>query len=140
MPKDSEPGTVDPAQSLSGRLPGTEVSAAPGRRRRNRSAIFIIVLAALLIGLGWMWAKKRSSPPPEAAASPGSRPAAAGFAVPVVPGLVEQKDVPIYLDGLGTVQAFNTVTVRTRADGQIQRIAYEEGQDVKAGDLLAQVD
>jgi multidrug efflux system membrane fusion protein len=140
MPKDSEPGTVDPAQSLSGRLPGTEVSAAPGRRRRNRSAIFIIVLAALLIGLGWMWAKKRSSPPPEAAASPGSRPAAAGFAVPVVPGLVEQKDVPIYLDGLGTVQAFNTVTVRTRVDGQIQRIAFVEGQDVHVGDLLAQID
>ncbi len=61
-------------------------------------------------------------------------------AVPVVAGTVEQKDVPIYVDGLGTVQAFNTVTVRTRVDGQVQRIAFEEGQDVKAGDLLAQVD
>ncbi len=60
--------------------------------------------------------------------------------VPVVAGTVEQKDVPIYLDGLGTVQAFNTVLVRSRVDGQVQRIAFEEGQDVKAGDLLAQID
>ncbi len=61
-------------------------------------------------------------------------------AVPIVAGTVEQKDVPIYLDGLGTVQAFNTVTIRSRVDGQVQRIAFEEGQDVRTGDLLAQID
>jgi multidrug efflux system membrane fusion protein len=48
--------------------------------------------------------------------------------------------MPIYLDGLGTVQAFNTVTVRTRVDGELTQIRFKEGQDVKAGDLLAVVD
>jgi multidrug efflux system membrane fusion protein len=61
-------------------------------------------------------------------------------AVPVVAGRVEQKDVPIYLDGLGTVQAFNAVTVRVRVDGQLMKVAFTEGQDVKAGDLLAVID
>jgi multidrug efflux system membrane fusion protein len=48
--------------------------------------------------------------------------------------------MPIYLDGLGTVQAFNTVTVRTRVDGELTQIRFKEGQNVKAGDLLAVVD
>ena len=60
--------------------------------------------------------------------------------VPVVAGRVEQKDVPIYLDGLGTVQAFNTVTVHTRVDGALVQVNFLEGQDVKTGDLLAVVD
>jgi multidrug efflux system membrane fusion protein len=60
--------------------------------------------------------------------------------VPVVAGVVEHADVPIYLDGLGTVQALNTVTVRARIDGEIKDIAFTEGQEVRAGDLLLQID
>jgi multidrug efflux system membrane fusion protein len=60
--------------------------------------------------------------------------------VPVVAGKVEEKDTPIYLDGLGTVQAFNTVTVHTRVDGELQQVLFTEGQDVKTGDLLAVID
>jgi len=60
--------------------------------------------------------------------------------VPVVEGVVMTKDVPIYLDGLGTVQAFNTVAVHTRVDGQLLKVAFAEGQDVKTGDVLAQLD
>ena len=55
-------------------------------------------------------------------------------------GTVIQKDVPIYLDGLGTVQAFNTVTVRSRVDGQLKKLSFKEGQDVQAGELLAEID
>jgi multidrug efflux system membrane fusion protein len=65
---------------------------------------------------------------------------AGGGPVPVISGKVEQKDMPIYLDGLGTVQAFNTVTVHTRIDGELQKVLFFEGQDVKEGDLLAIVD
>ncbi len=60
--------------------------------------------------------------------------------VPVVEGIVSTSDVPIYLDGLGTVQAFNTVTVHARVDGQLMKVAFSEGQEVKIGDLLAQLD
>jgi multidrug efflux system membrane fusion protein len=54
--------------------------------------------------------------------------------------VVERKDFPIVLTGLGTVQAMNTVTVRSRVDGQIVKVAFEEGQMLKEGDLLVQID
>jgi len=60
--------------------------------------------------------------------------------VPVVIGKAEKKDIPLYLDGLGNVQGFNTVVVRIRVDGQLEKVAFTEGQDVHAGDLLAQID
>ena len=53
---------------------------------------------------------------------------------------VEKADFPVYLTGLGAVQGFNTVVVRTRVDGQIDKIAFQEGQSVKQGDLLAEID
>jgi len=61
-------------------------------------------------------------------------------AVPVDTAAVTQADVPIYLQGLGTVQAFYTVTVTARVDGELQKIGFIEGQKVHKGDLLAQID
>jgi multidrug efflux system membrane fusion protein len=60
--------------------------------------------------------------------------------VPVAEATVTKQDVPIELDGLGRVQAFNTVTVRTQVEGQIQQIAYDQGQTVQKGDLLVTID
>lgn len=60
--------------------------------------------------------------------------------MPVLATAVEKKDVPIYLDGIGTVQAFNTVTVNPRVDGEVKSIGFTEGQMVQAGDVLAQID
>jgi len=61
-------------------------------------------------------------------------------AVPAQVATATRRDLPLYLTGLGTVQAFNTVTVRSRVDGELKKVAFTEGQDVKAGDLLAQID
>ena len=99
----------------------------------------ILAMLCVFIALGALWAvtKHRATADSKAASSS----ARAGTPpVPVVAGTVAQKDVPIYLDGLGTVQAFNTVTVHVRVDGQLQKVAFVEGQDVHAGDLLAQID
>ncbi len=61
-------------------------------------------------------------------------------AIPVTIGTAQREDAPVYLDGLGTVQAYNTVTVNTRVDGQLEKVDFKQGQDVNAGDILAQID
>ncbi len=105
------------------------------------------VVAILVAGiLAWRWAGNRPADgPPGAGPGPtqagGRRGGPPGTAVvPVTPGIVAKQDVPIFLDGLGTVQAFNSVTVRARVDGEIKQVAFTEGQDVKAGDLLVLID
>ena len=60
--------------------------------------------------------------------------------VPVVAGIVESKDVSLFLNGLGNVQGFNTVTIRPRVDGQLDKVYFAEGMEVHAGQLLAQID
>ena len=60
--------------------------------------------------------------------------------VPVTVGQVTQSDVPLFLSGLGNVQGFNTVTIRSRVDGQLEKLSFSEGQEVKEGDVLAQID
>ncbi|HZT86622.1 MAG TPA: efflux RND transporter periplasmic adaptor subunit [Stellaceae bacterium] len=70
-----------------------------------------------------------------AAAQPAPSPA-----IPVTPGTVAAADMPVFLSGIGTVQAFNMVTIKSRVDGQIVRVLFSEGQEVKAGDPLFQID
>ena len=60
--------------------------------------------------------------------------------VPVVTAAVRQADMDLYLNGLGTVTAFNTVTIRSRVEGELVRVAFTEGQMVEKGDLLAEID
>lgn len=73
--------------------------------------------------------------------APGTAPPQARTsAAPVHVAVVERRPFPVVLGGLGTVQATNTVTVRSRVDGQIEKVAFEEGQMIKQGDLLVQID
>jgi multidrug efflux system membrane fusion protein len=111
------------------------VSAAPVRGRSW--AWLCTILFCLAAGAGiWWWL---SHPAGEKG---GARAASAGApkGVPVIVAVAKTGDVPIYLNGLGAVTALNNVTIRTRVDGQLDTVAFEEGQHVKQGDLLAQID
>jgi multidrug efflux system membrane fusion protein len=115
-------------------------SAAPTAAKPESSGgkMLTIVGLCLVIVAGAVWLSRHKAAT-AATKGPGSGKMQMP-AVPVVAGTVAEKDVPIYLGGLGNVQAFNTVTVRARVDGQVTKIAFAEGQDVRAGDLLAQID
>src|SRR5882757_997798 len=92
-----------------------------------------LVLAILVVGSALAITDRVSSG--RAVSTPPAPPL-----VPVVAGTVSSHDVPIYLRGVGTVIAYNTVLVRSQIQGQITKIAFTEGQSVHAGDLLAQID
>jgi multidrug efflux system membrane fusion protein len=104
------------------------------------------IIGALVVLIAWWSCHHRAASDQFGSAAGGGTSGqrggsgAGGGPVPVVAGKAEQKDVPIYLDGLGTVQAFNTVTVHTRVDGALVQVNFSEGQDVKTGDLLVVVD
>jgi multidrug efflux system membrane fusion protein len=111
----------------------------------SKRTIFVIAAAFILLVAWWSChhsSSSNQSPGNATGGSSGRRGGgvAGGAPVSVVAGKAEQKDMPIYLDGLGTVQAFNTVTVHTRVDGELQQVLFTEGQDVKTGDLLAVID
>ncbi|RTL54700.1 MAG: efflux RND transporter periplasmic adaptor subunit [Bradyrhizobiaceae bacterium] len=106
------------------------VRVASGVRRRNVSAILGLVLAGILGYLAWSWFWPSNN-------AGRVRP---DLAVPVLAAMPRVQDVPVYLDGIGTVRALNTVTVRAQVDGKLLKVNFVEGQDVKAGDVLAEID
>ncbi len=97
-----------------------------------------ILLALVVAGLGYYGWQHFHGKNQETAANRAQK--AARSAVRVNVATVEKVNFPVYLTGLGTVQAFNTVLVRSRVDGQIDKIAFTEGQLVKQGDLLTEID
>ncbi len=139
MLKDKPPENGPPASFPEANKPHNQPAGGGGNfskpQKSGRPAL-VLIAGVLIVGviIGVTWYERHLA---------DLKKAAAGKAVPpvsIIGTVVKHKDVPIYLDGLGTVQAYNTVTVRVRVDGQLQKVAFAEGQDVRKGDLLAQID
>jgi multidrug efflux system membrane fusion protein len=99
----------------------------------NRRHWVIVALCILAAVAGLSWARHGGQTPVAAAQTPAP-------AVPVTAGVATARDMPVYVRGLGTVQAYNNVTVKSRADGAIIKVDFTEGQEVKASDILFEID
>ncbi|WP_370615918.1 MdtA/MuxA family multidrug efflux RND transporter periplasmic adaptor subunit [Citrobacter portucalensis] len=114
---------------------------------KSRWVIAIAIVVATIAAI-WFWQSRSGSQetapgaakPAQHAAGPGRRGMRSGPLAPVQAATAAEEAVPRYLTGLGTVTAANTATVRSRVDGQLIALHFEEGQQVKAGDLLAEID
>src|SRR5256714_4376563 len=107
---------------------------------KSRTMRWVLLAVVLVAGGYFGWQRLHSPNQTDHANNAQKTVAATGGAVPVTVASVEKADFPVLLTGLGTVQGFNTVVVRSRVDGQIDKIAFKEGDLVKQGDLLAQID
>jgi membrane fusion protein, multidrug efflux system len=138
----SLPSSSDPSSTSSGapRTDSGDPSAPqpPGRRDdegakpRHHYGVWIVVI--LIIGAGFVFYRLRSSSEAASKKESGNQTISVGVVS------VQQRDVPYYLTGLGTVTAYNTVTVHTRVDGQIMQVFFKEGQFVHEGEVLIQID
>src|SRR6516162_3720119 len=111
-------------------LMGTRVRRRWGMVRRVIGAAVVVAMVAAAA----VWWHRSGADVPQAAAQTASP------AIPVTAGTVAIEDVPVFLHGIGTVQAYNSVAIKSRVDGQIVKVEFKEGQDVKDGDLLFQID
>jgi membrane fusion protein, multidrug efflux system len=112
----------------------------PGKKRSSARLIGILFLIAVLAGGFFLW---RTTRKPQTTAAAGRGRGGTGdpnTRVPVAVTAAQRRDLPVYLDGLGSVEAFNTVTVKSRVDGQMMEVRFTEGQEVHKGDLLAIID
>lgn len=123
----------------------TEAAASPPEQaaqplqgaHQNRTRLGLLLLAALL-GLGfWVFENARTR---QAAATAQQQASKGPPSIPVAVASAHAGDIPVYLNGLGSVTPLNTITVRTRLDGQLTRVDFQEGQFVKQGQLLAEID
>jgi multidrug efflux system membrane fusion protein len=113
--------------------PGVEEGTA--RKSRGRSLVVTLITLAILGGLGYLgWIATHQQ---QANNRNNQRP---DLPVPVLAATPRVQDVPVYLDGVGAIRALNTVTVRSQVDGKLIAVNFTEGQDVKKGDVLGEID
>ena len=139
---------MTPTDSVDVRDPRTPTPGGPvsGTSQRATGGHWWIWLLVIVLTGGGYWYYRSSSNQANSAtagangAKTGAAGAPGGFVVPVVVATATRGDLPVYLNGLGNVTAFNTVTVRSRVDGQIVKINFTEGQNVKEGAALIEID
>ena len=102
-----------------------------------KKSVTILALLLCLAAAGWLGFRLL---PAGRSAGAATEAAPSSPRIPVMAELAEYRDVPVYLSGLGTVQAFNSVLIRSRVDGQILKMDFAEGQEVRAGDTIAEID
>ncbi|MCQ9615522.1 MdtA/MuxA family multidrug efflux RND transporter periplasmic adaptor subunit [Paenalcaligenes niemegkensis] len=116
------------------------VSKPRARLKSKRTLWWLVVLLVLGIGYWWFSGENTTAPGSKNTNVSGRMGGMAGLKTPVRAEAAVAGSVPQRIHAIGTVQAFNTVTVRSRVEGELVSIEFEEGQLVKAGDLLAQID
>jgi multidrug efflux system membrane fusion protein len=137
-----DPGRPEHPAAAERRSPGETVEqpalTRPGPRSRSRRWPWLLAAVALAAAAlaAWYWFGHGSSDQGKA----GGKGDAASRPMPVVAAPARKGNIDVYIDALGTVTPLNNVVVHTRVDGQLMSVAFREGQNVKAGDLLAQID
>ncbi|MET4071627.1 multidrug efflux system membrane fusion protein [Bradyrhizobium sp. S3.2.6] len=120
--------------------PDTKDNAKAGTAKKSRGRGFVMTLITLAIlgGLGYLgWTVMHQQPQQAGNGRNQQRP---DLPVPVLAATPKVQDVPVYLDGVGAIRALNTVTVRSQVDGKLIAVKFTEGQDVKKGDVLGEID
>ncbi|MDN5002125.1 efflux RND transporter periplasmic adaptor subunit [Bradyrhizobium sp. GCM10027634] len=119
--------------------PDTKDGAKGGTAKTSRGRGFVMTLITLAIlgGLGYLGWTVMHQQPQQANGRNQQRP---DLPVPVLAATPRVQDVPVYLDGVGAIRALNTVTVRSQVDGKLIAVKFTEGQDVKKGDVLGEID
>ena len=138
---------------LNSNLPGGRVSdeavvARPAGGPKGRGWLWVLIIVVVAALGYWYFRGPKASTEAQGPAVPGGSgkgpgrqgAGAGGFVVPVVVATARRGDLPVFYNGLGTVTAFNTVTVHSRVDGQITKINFQEGQFVHQGDSLLEID
>ncbi|SFJ26234.1 efflux RND transporter periplasmic adaptor subunit [Bradyrhizobium sp. Gha] len=114
------------------------VKDGTAKKSRGRGFVMTLITLAILGGLGYLgWSVMHQQPQQQANGRGQQRP---DLPVPVLAATPKVQDVPVYLDGVGAIRALNTVTVRSQVDGKLIVVNFTEGQDVKKGDVLAEID